>query len=108
MAAGQWRWQYVRADVLLAGKIVDMNGQRDGGGAAYLAILDRYALTPRQRRVLHRAVVNGSFEGLSPGVDAIGDLAEFVAGRISSKTCHQRALARAGISAEPASRRLGE
>jgi Antitoxin VbhA len=56
-------------------------------------------MSSEQHRLVHNAVVNNAIEGWTPTAEAIADLSEFTAGRITADEHRARVLARAGVPA---------
>lgn len=52
-------------------------------------------LSPKDRRLVHNAVVNSVIEGWTPDPESIAWLGEFAAGKITINEYRQRVLARA-------------
>ena len=52
-------------------------------------------LSPKERRLVHNALVNSVIEGWTPDAESIALLGEFAAGKISIDEYRHRVLARA-------------
>lgn len=61
--------------------------------AQSLDMLSGSGLSPRDRRLVHNALVNSVIEGWTPDADSVAWLSEFAAGKISIDEYRQRVLA---------------
>lgn len=56
-------------------------------------------LSPKDRRLVHNALVNSVIEGWTPDADSVALLSEFAAGQINIDEYRKRVLARAAAAA---------